>query len=86
MFTFLNQWQYDNLHAFQATVEPRLSESLYNRYNEILGITNDFLQPAQNYNKMYRTEPRFNQIRVITNPIHKRKRKMYLDITNKCQL
>ena len=30
-------------------------------------------------------EPRFNEILVITNTIQKRKRKMYLDITNKCQ-
>ena len=64
------------------TVEPRFNEPLY---NEVLGITNDFLQPGQNYSKMYGTEPRFNEILVITNTIHKRKRKIYLDITNKCQ-
>ena len=34
---------------------------------------------------MYGTEPRFNEILVITNTIHKCKRKIYLDITNKCQ-
>ena len=43
---------------------------------------NDFLQPGQNYSKVYGTEPRFNEILVITNAIHKRKRKRYLDITN----
>ena len=32
-----------------------------------------------------RTEPRFNEILVITNTIQKRKRRIYLDITNKCQ-
>ena len=30
--------------------------NLYN-YNEVLGITNNFLQPIQNDNKMYGTEP-----------------------------
>ena len=34
---------------------------------------------------MYATEPRFNEVLFITNTIHKRKVKMYLDITNKCQ-
>ena len=34
---------------------------------------------------MYRTEPRFNEIVVITNTIQKGNRKIYLDITNKCQ-
>ena len=61
---------------------PWFNEPLY---NEVLDITNDFLQPGQNYSKMYGTEPRFNEILVITNTIHKRKRKIYLDITNKCQ-
>ena len=46
---------------------------------------NDFLQPGQNYSKVYGTEPRFNEILVITNTIHKRKRKRYLDITNEYQ-
>ena len=69
------------------TVEPRVNKPLY---NEVLGITNYFLQPRQNYSKMYGTEPRFNEPRfneifVITNAIQKRKRKIYLDITNKCQ-
>ena len=64
-----------------TTVEPRFNESLY---NEVLGITNDFLQPGQNYSKMYGTEPRFNEILVITNTVHKPKRKICLDITNKC--
>ena len=64
-------------------MEPRFNEPLY---NEVLGITNDFnLQPGQNYNKMYGTEHLFNEILVITNTIHKRKRKIYLDIMNKCQ-
>ena len=68
-----------------TTVEPRFNESLY---NEVLGITNDFLQPGQNYSKMYGTEPRFNEPRfkeilVITNTIHKPKRKVCLDITTK---
>ena len=33
---------------------PIFNEPLY---NEVLGIMNDFLQPGQNYNKMYGTEP-----------------------------
>ena len=64
------------------TVELRFNEPLY---NEVLGIKNDFHQPGQNYSKMYGTETRFNEIIVITNTIQKRKRKIYLDITNKCQ-
>ena len=68
-----------------TTVEPRFNESLY---NEVLGITNDFLQRGQNYSKMYGTEPRFNEpqfkeMLVITNTIHKPKRQVCLDITNK---
>ena len=64
------------------TVELRFNEPLYNK---VLGIKNDFHQPGQNYSKMYGTETRFNEIVVITNTIQKRKRKIYLDITNKCQ-
>ena len=50
-------------------MEPRFNEPLY---NDVLGMTNDFLQPGQRYNKMYGTEPRFNEILVITNTIKKR--------------
>ena len=64
------------------TVELRFNEPLY---NEVLGIKNDFHQPRQNYSKMYGTETRFAEIVVITNTIQKRKRKIYLDIRNKCQ-
>ena len=64
-------------------METRFNEALY---NEVLGITNDFLsQPGQNYSKMYGTEPRFKEILVITNTIQKHNRKIYLDITNKCE-
>ena len=48
-------------------------------------LTNDILQPGQSYSKMYGTEPRYNEILVITSTIQKPRRKMYLDITNKCQ-
>ena len=68
--------------SYEFWLEPRFNEPLY---NEVLGITNDFLRPGQNYSKMYETEPRFNEILVITNTIQKRKSKIYLDITNKCQ-
>ena len=50
-------------------MEPGFNEPLY---NDVLGMTNDFLQPGQRYNKMYGTEPRFNEILVITNTIKKR--------------
>ena len=68
-------------------MEPRFNEPLY---NELLGITNDFLQPGQIYSKMYGTErrynePRYNEILVITSTIEKPKRKRYPDITNKYQ-
>ena len=36
----------------QITEEPSFNEPLY---NEVLGITIDFLQPGQNYSKMYGT-------------------------------
>ena len=67
-----------------STVEPRFNEPLN---NEVLGITNDFLQPGQNYSKMYATElrnnePRYNEILLITNTIQNFQN---LDITNKCQ-
>ena len=53
-------------------------------------LENDFLQLGQNYSKMYGTkprfsEPRYNEILLITNRIQKRKRGKHLDITNKCQ-
>ena len=70
------------VQTFLDTVEPRFNEPLY---NELLGITNEIFQPGQSYIKMYGTEPRYNEILVITNTIHNPKRKMYLDITNKCQ-
>ena len=67
-------------------MEPRFNEPLY---NEVLGITNDILQPGQSYSKMYGTEPRYNEPRYneildITNIIEDPKRKIYRDITNKC--
>ena len=52
-----------------CTVEPRFNEPLY---NEVLGMTNDFLQPGRRCNKMYKTEPRFYEILFITNTIKKR--------------
>jgi hypothetical protein len=68
-------------------VEPRFNEPLY---NEVLGITNDIVQPGQSYSKKYGKEPRYNEPRnneilVITNTIREPRRKIYLDITNKCQ-
>ena len=62
-------------------MEPRFNEPLY---NEVFGITNDFLQPGQNYGKMYETEPPLYEILVITNTIQKRNHKIYLDVTNNC--
>ena len=54
-------------------VESRFNEPLY---KEVLGITNDSLQPGQNYSEMYGTEPqyngpRYNEILVITNTVQK---------------
>ena len=68
------------LHCSSST--PEFNEPLY---NEVLGITHDIHQPGQSYSKMYGTEPRYNEILVVTSTIQKSKRKMYLDITNKCQ-
>ena len=62
-------------------MEPRFNEPLY---NEVFGITNDFLQPGQNYGKMYETEPPLYEILVITNTIQKSNHKIYLDVTNNC--
>ena len=50
---FQSLWQ-----LFLPTVEPRFNEPLY---NEVLGMTDDFLQPEEKYNKMYGTEPRYNE-------------------------
>ena len=47
-------------------MEPRFNEPLY---NEVLGITNDILQPGQSYSKMYGTEPLYNEVLGITNDI-----------------
>ena len=68
-------------------MEPRYNEPLY---NELLDITNDFLCPGQSYSKMNGikrkyNEPRYNEFLDITNIIRGPKRKIYLDITNKCQ-
>ena len=41
--------------SIRDTVEPRFNEPLY---NEVLGITNDILQPGL---LMYGTEPRYNE-------------------------
>ena len=62
-------------------MEPRFNETLQ---NEVLGITNDILQPGQSYNKMYGTEPRYNvprynEILDITNAIEDPKRKICPD-------
>ena len=64
------------------TVEPGFNEPLY---NEVPDLTNDFHQTGPNYSKIYRTEPRFNEILVITNTIQRPTREIYHDITNACQ-
>ena len=53
------QAQYESLIIKTCAVEPWFNEP---RFNEVLGVTNDVLQPAQNYSKLYSTEPRFNEI------------------------
>ena len=45
------------------TVEPRFNEPLY---NEVLGMTDDFLQPEEKYNKMYGTEPRYKRTQSVS--------------------
>ena len=52
---------------------------------EVLRITNDTLQPGQNYNKMYGKEARYNEILVIMITMQKPKRIIYPDITSLCQ-
>ena len=61
-------------------MEPPFNEPLY---NEIQGITNYLLQPGQNYNKMYGTEPphdepQSTEILVTTNTTLKHERKIYM--------
>ena len=76
------------LECVQCTVWKLYSGTLIKQtsiFNEVFGITKNFLQPSQNYSNMFGTEPRFNKILIIINTIHKHKRKMYLDIMNKCQ-
>ena len=69
------------------TVELRFYEPLF---NEVLGLTNNFHQPGQNYTEMYGTEPlydkpRFNELLVMTNTIQRPTHKIYPDTTNACQ-
>ena len=59
-----------------CTLEPRFNE------HEVLGITNNCLQPGQNYSKMYGTEPRYNEILIITNTIQKPEHKISLNISS----
>ena len=69
-------------------VEPRFKEPLY---NESLRVTNDFLLLRQNYKKYLEQNlditnlDNFKVILVMTNTIQKHERKIYPDITNKCQ-
>ena len=70
-----------------STLEPRFNEPTY---NEVLGKKKRFSSARPKLQQVYETlsqfnEPRFNEILVITNTIHKRKRKIYLNITNKYQ-
>ena len=44
--------------------------------NEVLDLTNNVLQAAQNYSEMHATEPRYNEFLVIRNKIWKPKRKI----------
>ena len=68
-------------------MEPQFNKPLR---NEFLGVMNDFLQPGQNYNELNGTElsynePQFKDFLSIMNTIQKSKRKIYLNVTNKCQ-
>ena len=47
---------YKRLNNMRGTVEPRFTEPLY---NEVLGITNDFLYPSNS--KIYEKGPRYNE-------------------------
>ena len=85
-------WNYS--HTFlhlpkrgRIAVEPQFNKPLR---NEVLGVMNDFLQPGQNYNELNGTElsynePQFKDILSIMNTIQKSKRKIYPNVTNKCQ-
>ena len=68
-------------------MEPQFNKPLR---NEVLGVMNDFLQPGQNCNELNGTElsynePQFKDILSIMNTIQKSKRKIYLNVINKCQ-
>ena len=67
--------------SYTITVEPRFNAPYI--MNSLLQWTIFF--NLENYSKMYGSEPPFKKIFVITNTIHKRKRKIYLNIMNKCQ-
>ena len=49
-------WEPELPRKDHATMEPRYNEPLY---NEVLGITNDFLYPSSS--KIHETEPRYNK-------------------------
>ena len=75
-----------NFQVRSITVEPRFNKPVC---KEVLGITNNILQPGQSYSKMYGTEsrynePRYNEILDITSTIEDPNCKIYRDITNKC--
>ena len=58
--------KYVTSSLIDSTVKPRFNEP---RFNEVPDLTHNFIQPGQNYNKMYGKEPRFNEILDITNTI-----------------
>ena len=62
-----------------GTVEPRFNEPLF---NELLGITNNIFLPGKSYNKMYGTEPRFNELFDLTTRFRQLKLKIYLKFTS----
>ena len=48
-------WPFENKPSVVSTVEPQYNEPLY---NEVLGITNDFLYPSS---KASEKEPRYKE-------------------------
>ena len=70
--------------TFYTTVEPLFNEPFYNEI-EVLGMTNYFFQPGQNYNKMYGTERRFNEI-LVKNTIRKCNRKIFYNYSHEPRL
>ena len=72
-----------NVKKWFPTFIHILQSCIYDVLIAVVSGTLQLLQWNLGYSNVYGREPRFNEIHVIMNTIHKHKRKIYLDIMNK---